>query len=492
MSWYAKFLAGTFPDYQMRRMRAQQVTNAYESAKPGRTHKAKRESRGANLPVGEAAKPIREQVRYLEQNTDIINGALDVLCANVVGAGIRPEPQVRNQSGELLEDFNTELADLYTEWSRRPEVTWEHDEASAQRLMARSLFRDGEVFYQHLTGTVRGLDHGTEVPYSYEMIEGDLIPLDLTDTRRKIVQGVEMNAWRRPVAYHLFKSNPNDLYSLDQMLENTKRVPAARMQHIKIMRRINQVRGISLFASVLRRLADIEEIDESERVAARIAAALAFYIKKGEPMTYAPPADNEDGYRELEFRPGMVFDDLEPGEDMGSIGSNRPNNELIPFRQEQLRSAAGATMTSYSSLSKNYNGTYSAQRQELVEQSVIYRMVWSYFVARAEMPKWSNFIRAARLARVIEVPGDVDERTLLTPMYSPPALPWIDPMKEAAAWEKLNASKFESREHIIRSRGRDPREVERQLAREQNNAQAESEDAGERETESEDHVRAVN
>lgn len=466
MSIYGRFLAGVFPGYQMRRLRAQQYTMAYESAKPGRTHRAKRETRGPNLPVGEAAKPIRDQVRYLEQNTDIINGALDVLCANVVGAGIRPEPQVRGRGGELLEDLNSELVDLWAEWSKRPEVTWEHDEASAQRLMARSLFRDGEVFYQHLLGNVRGLNHGTEVPYSYEMIEGDLIPLDYDDEAKKIVQGVEMNAWRRPVGYYVFKANPGDQRTLTQMRENTKRVPADRMQHLKIMRRINQVRGISIFASVLRRLADIEEIDESERVAARIAAAVAFYIKKGEPMVYQAPNENEDGYRELEFRPGMVFDDLEPGEDLGTIGSNRPNNELIPFRQEQLRSAAGATMTSYSSLSKNYNGTYSAQRQELVEQAAIYRMVWSYFVARAELPKWQKFIAAGRTAGVIRLPASVDERSLLNPMYSPPALPWIDPLKEAKAWEALNAARLESREHIIRSRGRDPREVERQLERE--------------------------
>lgn len=464
MGFLDRLLAGTFPDYQMRRLRAMQITNAYEAAKPTRTHRATRESRGPNQPVGEAAKSLRDQVRYLEQNTDIVNGALDVLVSNTVGLGIRPEFALKKRDGSLHEEANQLLAALWTEWSRYPEVTGEFDEFAAQRLTARSLYRDGEVFLQHIVGPSRVLNHNTRVLYSYELIDADMVPIEpaLGGTAARVLQGVELNDWGRAVAYYVYRDIPNDVLRGNRfngaLTAEAKRVSADNMTHLKISRRIRQVRGVSIFASVLKRLADIEEIDETERVAARIAAAMAAYIKKGEPMVYQSPAGGREK-RELQFEPGMVFDDLEPGEDVGTIVSNRPNNALIPFRAEQLRSAAGGIGTSYSSLSKNYNGTYSAQRQEMVEQRVIYGTMWSYFVERCERPKQHRFIDTVLLQPQLFRFDDIDPASIYDCTFSQPAMPWIQPLQEANAYQALYDLGVTTRSDIIRSRGQEPREV---------------------------------
>ncbi len=42
-------------------------------------------------------------------------------------------------------------------------------------------------------------------------------------------------------------------------------------------------------------------------------------------------------------------------------------------------------------------------------------------------------------------------------------MPWIDPAKEAKAFETLLINKLDSRESIIRSRGRDPAVVNAQI-----------------------------
>ena len=47
------------------------------------------------------------------------------------------------------------------------------------------------------------------------------------------------------------------------------------MGFLTLVKRINQARGVSIFHNVIRRLDDIQEIEESERVAARVAAAIA-------------------------------------------------------------------------------------------------------------------------------------------------------------------------------------------------------------------------
>ena len=464
MAWFDRLLAGTFPEYQMRRVRARQVTAAYEAATASRTHRARRESRGPNQPVAEAAKSLREQIRYLEQNTDIVNGALDVLVSNTVGLGIRPEFAVKKRDGTLHEEANQTLAALWSEWAKHPEVTGEHDEFAAQRLTARSLYRDGEVFLQHIQGTTPTLSHNTRVLYSYEMIDADMVPIDPFRTGgENVLQGVELNAWGRPSAYYIYREIPNDLLRGNRVqylnTAEAKRVPADNITHLKVSRRIRQVRGVSMFASVLKRLADIEEIDETERVAARIAAAMAAYIKKGEPVAYDPTTSPDKPQRELQFEPGMVFDDLEPGEDIGTIISNRPNNALIPFRAEQLRSAAGGLGTSYSSLSKNYNGTYSAQRQEMVEQRVIYGTMWSYFVERCERPKHRRFIDTVLLQPRLFRFDDIAPDSIYDCQFSQPAMPWIQPLQEANAYQALYDLGVTTRSDIIRSRGQEPREV---------------------------------
>ena len=180
------------------------------------------------------------------------------------------------------------------------------------------------------------------MPFSLELLESDFLPYDLNDDAKGIVQGIEVNNWRRPRAFHLYKQHPGDGGAAST---ETKRVEANRVIHLKLVKRLHQLRGMTVFASVLGRLDDIKEIDESERIAARVAAAMAAYIKKGNPDAYNESEYDENDLRTMEMAPGMIFDDLRPGEDIGTINPNRPNNALIPFRDAQLRSAAARSTT---------------------------------------------------------------------------------------------------------------------------------------------------
>jgi capsid protein len=87
-------------------------------------------------------------------------------------------------------------------------------------------------------------------------------------------------------------------------------------------------------------------------------------------------------YRSLTMVPGMVADDLLPGESIAVIDSKRPNPNVATYVDCQLRRVAGGIGTSFSSLSMNYNGTYSAQRQELVEKYGADVMLGEQFIAR--------------------------------------------------------------------------------------------------------------
>ncbi len=445
------------------RAHARRVFAYYEAARSSRLRKGRRESGSGNTAVLRAGTSLREQARHLEQNHDIARGVLQVLVANTVGPnGIGIEPQPRTTDGKIHTDVARQIRQLHRNWSERPEVTWQHDWPSAQRLLARSWFRDGEVFVQRLLGAVRYLDHGTDVPYSLEMMESDMVPLDISG--KNINQGIETNAWGRPVAYWAYREHPGETYRL-LTTQDLKRIAADRILHCKSVDRIRQLRGVSVFASVLGRLDDIKDYEESERIAAKVAASMAAFIIKGAPEQYNPDDSNEDQKRRLKFRPGMVFDDLQPGEQVGTVDTNRPNVNLDKFIGGQLRRVASGVGTTYSSLSKNYDGTYSAQRQELVEGWGAYQILAAEFISRIVRPAYQDMLLAARATGLLSLPRDLDLSTLDDALYVAPQMPWIDPVKEANAWVTLESAGHASAPEIIRRRGQNPDDVLEQEAR---------------------------
>ena len=455
-----KLISIVSPEAAFRRAQFRRALASYEAAKPSRLRKTGADNGSGDAVVGRAGAELRGYARQLEQNHDIATGVLNVLVNNTVGPhGIATEPQPKTKNGDIHQEFANEILELFKDWHLQPEVTGEHSWVAAQRLACRTWYRDGELLTQLLEGKVAFLDHGTTVPFSIELIEADQLTFD-SDAAKNITQGVERNAWGRPVAYHVFKQHPGD----DSYYYNiqTKSVPASKMLHPKIVSRIRQARGVSVFASVMRRLEDIKDYEESERVAARISAVLAAYIKKGDAGDYsAPEGENED--RTFSMSPGMVFDRLRPGEEVGTIQSNRPSSLAAPFINLQNRGVAAGTGASYSSISKNYDGSYSAQRQELVESYSGYQACAQLFASQFNAPIYRRFLQVAILSGKIKVPSDVDMRTLYDADYRAPAMPWIDPDKEAKANERMEQAGYKSAQQIIRDRGQNPNDVRKQI-----------------------------
>jgi len=95
-----KAIAAISPKWGAQRAKSRYVMNAYEAAMPSRTHKAKRESQGANVSTKQSAVSLREQARALDQNHDIVIGILDKMEERVIGSrGIHIEPQPKKMGG---------------------------------------------------------------------------------------------------------------------------------------------------------------------------------------------------------------------------------------------------------------------------------------------------------------------------------------------------------------------------------------------------------
>ena len=439
----------------------------YEAAEITRLRKQRSDHGNGDAVVQRAGRSLRAYARHLDENHDLARGALNTLVSNIVGPyGIVPEPQPRRADGTIHDEVAAQLLELWRDWSPRCEVTWEHTWPMAQRLIARSWLRDGEVLIQHLEGNIPSLDHGTRVPYSIEMIEADMLPIDFSDATAGVTAGVERNAWGRPRAYHLYRQHPG---AVGQFTSTTslKRVPAERIGHIKLADRIGQARGVSVFASVLSRLDDLKDYEESERVAAKVAASMCAAIIKGAPDQYPDQAAVGSAApepRHMMMRPGMIFDDLQPGESVESLAANRPNPNAGAWRDDQLRAVSAGVGAGYSSLARRYDGTYNARRQEQVETWRLYEVLQDHIIAQLVRPVWERFVRAAILAGVLRVPADVVPETIDDALYQGPVMPALDPLKEVNANIALQRAGYESGPAIIRALGGNPRETLQQEA----------------------------
>src|SRR5690606_38527101 len=205
--------------------------------------------------------------------------------------------------------------------------------------------------------------------------------------------------------------------------------------------------------------------------AARIAARIAAYIKRDANMEWAPaPQDlDENGNirdRDFLLEAGAIFTETRPGESIEMINPNRPNTVLEQFRTAMMRAVSRCLSISYSSLSGDYDGTYSAQRQELVESYDGYRMLTQQFVARFVQPVWERFVAMAVASGQLKVPAHIRPETIAQAQFRGPKMPWIDPKKEADGLRALVRGGFQSVTQSIADRGERMIDVFEQLARE--------------------------
>lgn len=473
-------LANLFPEWALKRAIARRrlahVKALYESATPTRTHPLLGSILAPDTTMQRANIRLRGVARDMDENNDLIIGVLDDLVDWVIGTGLTIEPMMMNQSGELAEEVNLEAKQLYQEWSLRPDTTQELPMGELERLVARSLYRDGEIFIQHVMG--RGYPYPTPIPYALELLEADYVPFDysagIRQGRGRIVQGVEKDTWGRPLGYYFWKWHPGEqgyVFPGEVGPQNLKRVSAQEITHLKFTRRVRQTRGVPIIHGVIKRTQDIKYTEDSERIAARADADITAFVRNipgmGEDVNRG-----EGVHKESKSDSGMMVHTFE-GEQIDVHSPKRPNAQLESFRNGQIRMVAAGTGTRYSSIANDFNGTYSAQRQELVEGQISYAKLREYSVGVFYKPMWRRFVDSAILSGQLDASG-IDERTLYHADFRGPPLPWIDPEKELKARQGMVEAGFASRAQMIRDFGGDPADVDKQ--REQDDMEEEQDE----------------
>ena len=433
------------------RLRSRALIMAYEAVKPTRTHKARRENRSADQLSKYGAVSLREQARFLDINHDLVIGVFDKLGERVIGAkGITVEPHPVLKNGEIAAELAADIRRLWAEWSVSPDVIGQYTRPMLERLLLRTWLRDGErwsvvrqAVLSGLPACLSGLRRWSFVPMR-------------SDESAGLNQGVFLDEWGRPKKYLVYKN-----YPVSGIQSDTKEIAADNMVHLKFTRRLHQTRGASMLSGVMVRISALKEYEDAELTAARIAAALGLYIRKGDGQDYDDQGADKKEEREVHITPGIIYDDLRKGENIGMVKSDRPNPNLENFRNGQLRAVAAGSRLSFSSTALNYSGTYSSQRQQLVESTDGYLILQDCFIGAVTRPVYRAWLNMVVAAGLLKIPSGLDMKTLYNATYSGPMMPWIDPVKEAEAWRIQIRGGAATESDWVRAGGRHPDEVKR-------------------------------
>lgn len=319
-----------------------------------------------------------------------------------------------------------------------------------QRL-ARSEFTFGEAFV-HMSADPNTAALRLRL-WSPEQID-PAMTREIGDGRR-IIAGIEFDAAGRRVAYHV-RENPDVPLAVSY---TTRRVPAEDVLHVFEPLFPGQVRGISRLAPVAARLAEVDKLEDALLAKANTAALFGgIFVNPDEGAGAKPGTANADG--DFDMEPGaMMF--APPGYDVRF--TDPPSTEgAVDFLRSQIRSVAAGVGMPYELVAADLSQVnYSSARLGLLEfRGRISALRRNLVVGRFLQFVWRRWTLLEGLAGRMDLgPAMTIEAAFVFPGWAQ-----IDPLKETQADAHAIAARIKSRFEVVGARGRDPEEVDEEIA----------------------------
>lgn len=147
---------------------------------------------------------LRSKSRDLVRRNAWAQAGIEAFVANAVGTGIKP------QSLAADEHFKTEVQALWRDWTEEADAAGQTDFYGLQALACRAMLEGGECLIRLRP---RRPEDGLVVPLQLQLLEPEHLPISLnTDlpSGNVVRSGIEFDGLGRRVAYHLYRSHPED------------------------------------------------------------------------------------------------------------------------------------------------------------------------------------------------------------------------------------------------------------------------------------------
>lgn len=414
----------------------------YDGARGGRNYSNWFTSNAsANAEIWGSLSRLRDRSRDLCRNNDYARGAIIKLVDNVIFTGIGFQAQIKQLKNKTKTDegINNQIESVWEHWANNPEhchTAGELNFAEIQQLALRSWLEVGEVFIRKVPNSFSG----SPIPFSLEIIEADQCADEhnCSYNGNQIILGVEINKWRRPVAYWFYEDHPGDNWmSAKTASRQLKRIPASEIIHLYFRERPGQLRGIPILASTLLRLKNIGDYEEHEQIAAKAAACImAFVTTPDADLLDEPSLDgsNEELPPDAKLAPGVIRY-LASGETLSAFDPKRPNPNVTGFIECQLRATGAGIGSSYESVSNDYSKTnYSSSRLSLLQSRDRFRVLQVAIISKFCRVVYHDWLEAAVMSSALPFPDyELRPQRYHDIRWTPRGWSWVDPQKEINA-----------------------------------------------------------
>jgi lambda family phage portal protein len=424
--------------------------------------------------------------RDIERNSGIAKGGAQTLIDNVVGTGLRLNPQPNYTALGKSKEWADEV-------SRIIRARWIGYADTTACDAADTLIFDqmtAQVFRAQLHGDATALplwlpDRGDGWATKIQVFDSDRLSTPSTKTEStRLRAGVQKDEYGAPVGYWVRNTHPGDyMLASDDGVYSWSFVPKytpfgrRRFIHCFDQERPGQTRGRPVVSSILSNFKGLDRYTAAEIKAAVHQAMIAFTIET--PMDQesieALFRDNPQAYLGERQKHAVTVGDAQmlplfPGDKLNSFAPTRPASGFAAFQENVGRIIALAYDMPYELLFKDFTkANYSSMRAAMLE-------AWRAFNRRRDDlgTQWADPVYTLWLEEDINkgsYAGLIEPREFYAnvPAFTRckwigPGRGWVDPVKEAVAVETRLLTRVSTLEKECAEQGEDWRDVLEQIA----------------------------
>jgi len=420
---------------------------------------------GAVAALAHSQDNLRAKSRDLVRRNAWAAAGIEAFVANAIGTGIKPQSMIQDPA------VREAIQRLWWDWCEDADAAGRTDFYGLQGLACRAMLEGGEAIVRLRW---RRPEDGLPVALQVQVLEAEHLPLSLNrelPNGNSIRAGIEFDRLGQRVAYHLYRSHPND-GNLAPMSGtggiDTVRVPAADVVHLYRALRPGQIRGEPWLARALVKLNELDQYDDAELVRKKTAAMFAGFITRLSPEDnlMGEGLSDENGVALAGLEPGTL-QILEPGEDIKFSQPADVGSSYAEFMRQQFRAVAAAMGITYEMLTGDLTQVnYSSIRAGLLEFrrrcEVIQHGVIVHQLCR---PIWRAWMDQAVLEGALSMPEySRRKRAYQAAKWIPQGWQWVDPQKEFNAMKLAIRAGLMSRSEAISGSGYDAEDIDREIA----------------------------
>ncbi|WP_334308572.1 phage portal protein [Lachnoanaerobaculum gingivalis] len=369
---------------------------------------------------------VRARARDLERNSDMMNSVIGAYKRNVIGGGYI----LQSKTGS--DELNDIIESAWRKWCKKQncDVTGTQSFTQMMRMCMKRKKIDGGILI------VKRYTSDGFLPFKLQTFEVDELDNSQMTPKiqgNKVVGGIELNEYNKPVGYWVRQYPVDNLALTTPVYIEAKDVIFLYTKH-----RPSQIREMSDMSPTITRIRDANEFMVAVSVKERIAACLSVFIKKTIPTTgigrgIGVGQGSLHDYQGKSITPGMIKE-LNAGDEIQVVNPAGQATDAASYIKLQQRLVGAGQGISYEATSRDMSeSNYSSTRQGIIEDEMTYAEE-KEMLTEVMDEIFETFVISLWLSGNIQIKDFwenkdkyLDHAWIIAPKK------WIDPQKEANA-----------------------------------------------------------